>query len=140
MNTWVFKVALGWNRRIWRTIELLDNQTLHDLHNAIQSAFDWDDDHLYAFFMTNKAWDRRESYGAPHSDMRSASKARLNQLGLRPSQKFLYVFDFGDELRHEITVMGQVTFDPTAKYPRILQIKGEAPPQYGETEDEGGDI
>lgn len=135
MNTWVFKVALGWNRRIWRTVELLESQTLHDFHHIIQTAFDWDDDHLYAFFMTNKAWDRRESYGGPNSDMPSASRVRLNKLGLRPRQKFLYIFDFGDDLRHEITVVGQGTVDASAKYPRILQIRGEAPPQYGEPED-----
>ena len=134
MHTWVFKVAR--NRATWRTVELLDNQSLHHLHSVIQDAFGWDDDHLYAFFMTNKAWDRYGEYGHPVSDMRSAAKARLKNLGLQPKQKFLYIFDFGDEIRHQITVIDQRTQEPDAKYPRILQVHGEAPPQYGELEDE----
>lgn len=130
MKTWVFRVALS--PHVWRTVELLEDQTLHDLHNIIQEAFEWDDDHLYAFFMTNKAWDRRGEYGHPWSDMPDASEVQLRDLHLVPRKKFLYIFDFGDEIRHQITVLHRRDEEPGARYPRILEVHGEAPPQYGE--------
>lgn len=135
MNTVVFKVALRWNRNIGRTVELLESQSLHHLHKVIQRAFEWDDDHLYAFFMTNKAWDNGGAFGGPHSDMPPASRVQLGQLALRPKRKFLYIFDVGDELRHEITVVRQGTTEEGVKYPRILESQGEAPPQCGEVEE-----
>ena len=39
-----------------------DNQTLHSLHLAIQDAFEFDNDHLYSFFMSGKAWDQSTEY------------------------------------------------------------------------------
>jgi hypothetical protein len=39
---------------LWRRIECTQEQTLHDLHLAIQSAFELDNDHLYAFFLNNR--------------------------------------------------------------------------------------
>jgi hypothetical protein len=42
---------------VWRDIELAEDQTLEDLHLAIQQAYCWHDDHLYSFYMSGKAWD-----------------------------------------------------------------------------------
>ena len=41
-----------------RLIAIRADQTLEDLHHAIQRALDWDDDHLYTFYMRGKARDR----------------------------------------------------------------------------------
>jgi antitoxin component of RelBE/YafQ-DinJ toxin-antitoxin module len=50
-----------------RTIEIGGEYTLQNLHTAIQSAFDFDDDHLYSFFMSGKAWDETTEYALPES-------------------------------------------------------------------------
>ena len=34
---------------VWRRIVIPENFTFHDLHNTIQSAFGWWDEHLYQF-------------------------------------------------------------------------------------------
>ncbi|MGO9790064.1 MAG: hypothetical protein ACLP8S_11405 [Solirubrobacteraceae bacterium] len=34
------------------------NQTFVHLHHALQLAFDWDDDHLYTFWLGTKFWPR----------------------------------------------------------------------------------
>jgi len=57
MKTYIFKVKLKHDKRVWRKIEVLGSQTIDDLHMAIQEAFDFDADHLYSFFMSGKAWD-----------------------------------------------------------------------------------
>jgi len=44
---------------VWRKIEMRADQTLEELHLAIQNAYDWDADHLYSFFMSGiGAWQR----------------------------------------------------------------------------------
>jgi hypothetical protein len=51
--------------KVWRKIEMRGDQTLADLHVAIQDAYDFDNDHLYSFFMSGKAWDRKSEYSLP---------------------------------------------------------------------------
>ena len=134
-----FKVALGWNKRVWRVIELLDNQTLEEFHNIIQEAFDWDDDHLYAFYVSNRTNDWVTSisrpidfeYDPPHSD-----EVTLKMLDLKTGQHLQYVFDFGDHLDHDIELMHIGKLPPEGTFPRIVLSRGEAPAQYPSIKDE----
>lgn len=45
-----------------RTIEIEEPDTLFALHMAIQYAFDWDNDHPYAFYMSNVPYDSGSEY------------------------------------------------------------------------------
>ena len=65
MKTYTFHVSLPSTGRAWRKIEMRADQTLEDLHFAIQDAYDWDADHLYSFFMSGKAWDTSTEYCLP---------------------------------------------------------------------------
>ena len=130
-RTLLFQITPWRDLAVSRVIELRAEQTLHHLHRAIQDAFELDDDHLYAFFLNNSAWDRTFEYGGP--DVRStneADAARLDALPLRKNKRILYLFDFGDELRHEVRMVGEGTADAGGSYPRVIESVGEAPPQY----------
>lgn len=65
MKSYTFHVSIPGTGRVWRKIEMLATQTLAELHLAIQSAFDFDNDHLYSFFMSGKAWDNSTQYRLP---------------------------------------------------------------------------
>jgi hypothetical protein len=146
----VFKVALAGQKRIWRKIAVRGSQTLDDLHEAIFDAFDRYDEHLYSFHFPKPGSKGRsrirdaEEYvcayaaddafgGEPDA---KTTDAKLASLGLTPGRKFYYLFDFGDEWWHEITV--EQTDAPTEKggYPRILEEHGTSPPQYPDVEEE----
>lgn len=43
-------------RDVRRVIAVREDLTLVDLHYALQSAFGWDDDHLYAFWIGDGFW------------------------------------------------------------------------------------
>ena len=67
-------------KSVWRRMEMTGDQTLDELHEAIQRAFHWDNDHLYAFFLSGKAWDRQTEYESPFGEgERNASRYRLEQ-------------------------------------------------------------
>ncbi len=139
-QTLIFQIVPWRDLRVSRTVELRANQTLHDLHLAIQSAFDLDDDHAYAFFLNNRAWDRAFEYVSPHiTTSPQAGATMLDVLPLRRNKRFLYVFDLGDELRHEVRVAGEGVADASVRYPRIVESVGEAPAQYAEFAEESGE-
>ena len=65
MKTYTFHVSLRGGGRVWRKIEMRSDQTLEDLHYAIQDAYECDADHMYSFFMSNRAWDSSTEYTLP---------------------------------------------------------------------------
>jgi Plasmid pRiA4b ORF-3-like protein len=48
---------------------------------------------------------------------------------LKKGQVFYYLFDFGDEWWHEITVEEIEANAEKGRYPRVLEQKGKSPPQ-----------
>ena len=61
--------------------------------------------------------------------------AQIRDLNLTESSTFLYLFDYGDELVHEIYV--EQIFDKTSEnnnLPSVVDITGTVPMQYGEFE------
>ncbi len=50
----------------------------------------------------------------------------------------MYLFDFGDEWWHDITVEQTDAPAEKGKYPRIVEEHGKAPPQYPDLDEEEG--
>lgn len=124
---YVLKVALSGS--CWRTIALASTQTLFDLHEWIQRAFDFDDDHLFAFYMDGKPFSRN-CYNSPNDAVGPyATEVTLGELYLEEGQRFLYLFDFGDEWRFDVT-LEKIHEGVTDCVPGVRKEKGKAPMQY----------
>ena len=151
-TVFVFKVALQAQRKIWRRVALRSDQTLDDLHECIFVAFDRDDEHLYSFYLLplgakgRRALDDSIEFTSPiileHAgqlgwkETYDASQSTIGRLGLAPRRQLRYLFDFGDDWWHHITVE-QVDGTPErGKYPRILESHGDSPPQYPDPEED----
>jgi len=65
MDIMTFRVSFPDRPDIWRRVQIGAEQTLADLHAAILQSFSWESDHLYAFFLSGKAWDPLTEYGLP---------------------------------------------------------------------------
>ncbi len=134
---YTFKVALKGVRGLWFKIDIKGSQTLDTLHRAIYRAFERYDEHMYAFFMSNKAWDHASEYSLPEGSYgQDATQTRIDSLGLTLKQKFLYIFDFGSSAQHSITLVGVRQEKPEGAYPRIISSKGQPPPQYPDDDEE----
>jgi len=61
----------------------------------------------------------------------------LSSLNLQRGQKFLYLFDYGDEWRFNVKVHAiNEEADTALTYPRIVESVGEAPQQYPDWDEE----
>ena len=125
-----------------RTVDCPGDLSLLGLHDVIQQAFDWDDDHLFVFQPSGKLRDRKERYvGSPmgdveswHDEPRSVEETALDDLGLKSRRVMRYVFD--EHIVHKITVRTiRAGTDEDTGLPRAVEAIGEAPWQYGEPED-----
>jgi len=121
----------------YRHIQISENATLYELHEEILDSFDFCDDHMHAFFMTNRAWDNDGEYICPDGDLDWALEfsdmVKLSDFHLSKGSKFLYIFDFGDEWRFQIKVLRVI--DEPIKVSTVLRSVGQIS-QYGDDDDD----
>jgi hypothetical protein len=80
----VIKASLAGQRDIHRTIAVRSDQTLVDVHHTLQAAFDWDDDHLYSFWLDGEFWSRN---GCEYTHPLHAQPSPLGPLARKPAPR-----------------------------------------------------
>ncbi|TKJ22217.1 MAG: hypothetical protein CEE42_13065 [Promethearchaeota archaeon Loki_b31] len=100
----VFKVALKYQKGQWCRIEIKSDQSLRDLDEIIRKAFNYNPwDHLSMFF-SGRVW-KSEDFGIIEPDGQdSGAKKQIDQLGLLEGKNMEYVYDFGDDIQHVVTL------------------------------------
>lgn len=141
-HAFTFRAALRWFTPVWRDIEILESQTLVTLHDAIQRAFVWYDDHLYSFFLSGSEWDKYSEYTKPSekeessvfndvlfSEEAGSADTPLRHFCLRKGQRIAYVYDFGDNISVDLHLK-EIAARRRVRYPRIVALQGFTPEQY----------
>jgi hypothetical protein len=136
-------VALEGGEQVHRRLEVHWDNSWQTLHEALFDAFDREEEHLYAFYLTDKACPSvPKRYRAPTIEPilpgeeagpgRDAASTLFGDFDWRAGSLFYYLFDFGDEWWHEITVTAiedRLEAD-VEDYPRLIASQGDSPPQY----------
>ena len=135
-----FKIQIRGIKRppVWRRIAIPGNFTFHDLHNTIQTAFGWWDEHLYQFqrhpyvdgWVVKEPDMEDDTWEEQPEDARKTNVANFIQcMGL---EKFVYIYDFGDNWIHDI-IVESIDKEAELEHPVCLAGKGACP-----SEDCGG--
>ena len=120
------KVTLrGIRPPIWRRLVIPGTMTLGDLHQAIQAAMGWDDDHLHVFDIAGR------SYSDPSTvdDVADEERVTLNGVLKSGVARFTYTYDFGDTWEHTIVLEGQSPPGDGRRYPACVAGKRNCPPE-----------
>lgn len=133
-NQYSMKIyPVGRGREVYRNIEICGDRTLDQLCGAIMDAFDFFDEHLYEFCMDNRMYSDYAYQSNPEGDEPS-TRIKLDEMGLRPKQKFSLHYDFGDDWMFAITVSKIMEVEES--FPtRLVKSKGSIE-QYPDWEDE----
>ncbi len=110
-----------------RVLDLDGRSSLDDLHQVLLDMYELDAEHLYAFFMSGRYWDKETAYWDPRSDGRSAARALLFRLGLTPGKSFAYLLDFGTEQRFTVTVTAVSEVEQPLPDAVLVESVGHAP-------------
>ena len=112
---------------IWRTIEVPDC-SLYELHQAIQVAMGWGDDHMFAFTIGGTDY-----YGSPMGGSdgsgrgKDSTKFNISD-ALGGEKRFAYEYDFGDSWQHTIIVEDAAS-KPLMGAGRCLAGENACPPE-----------
>lgn len=124
------------NSAISRKIRIGGARTLHDLHLLIQRAFDRSGEEPYEFMFGAPYEPKSKRYSGgfvgevEENDVWETQKIELEQLDIEIDQRFGYLFDFGEEWVHRITLLA-ISEEPTFSiHPRVVEKNGSSPPQF----------
>jgi hypothetical protein len=117
---------------IWRRIQVQDC-TLDQLHEHIQTAMGWTNSHLHQFEIQEQRYGDPELLDDGFEDFECVDSRRTLLSQILPQRKkrsaFLEEYDFGDGWQHEILFEGSPAMNPKAKYPLCLEGERACPPE-----------
>ena len=129
--------------RLYRDIEIESDASLAKLAGAIVRAFDFDMDHAYGFFskLTGNVYQSPVKYELfADADVgrasRSVKRTTVAQAFTSVGSKMLLLYDYGDEWRFKVEVIGLGEKAATVRYPKVAAKVGDAPEQYPDADDE----
>mgnify|MGYP000935233432 CR=1 FL=1 len=117
---------------VWRRILVKDDITFYKLNNIIQCVMGWSGYHLYEFRLGNLIiGEKDEDYYNFYGDyeFKSARRLKLSSINFKPKDKFFYIYDFGDNWEHSITVEKVLEPQEGMKYPICIAGKRNCPPE-----------
>ncbi|MEK7658767.1 MAG: hypothetical protein AAB352_02760 [Patescibacteria group bacterium] len=132
--------------KVWRSIAILDSQSLYNLAEEIVNAFGFDFDHCFGFFDNLDSWTKAKVKYELFADTpetrlenpnsKSVEKTKIQQVFTNVGDKMLFLFDYGDnwEFIVELKIIEKPDFKKL--YPLLLESAGKAPEQYPAFEDE----
>ena len=129
---WTLRLKLLRYEDEWAAdIEIDSMSTLEQLHYAIQGAANFDNDHLYAFYIARNDRSRDREF-FDDEDGRVFSMTLNDLFPLPPRKTLFYLFDFGDEWVFKVTKTQKRPHDPQqgVVYPMVVKEVGEKPVQY----------
>ena len=117
---------------VWRKVSVPENFTFLQFHQVIQTVFGWYDYHLFEF--REKEYQGKFRIAIPSEDdfefdirTYDASKTKLSAIFSGNIKKLLYVYDFGDDWVHEITL--ESISEEMLKNAYCISGKGACPPE-----------
>jgi hypothetical protein len=108
---------LGVEPSVWRSVAVPSEIPLFPLHLTIQGAMGWRNCHLHAFEIAGKRFEGGVG-----------SRTSLNRK-VAVGDVFHYVYDFGDDWKHEISVERAYEVKSRRHYPKCLDGAQACPPE-----------
>lgn len=117
---------------IWRRIQVEDC-TLDELHEHIQTAMGWTNSHLHQFEIKGERYGDPELLDDGVGDMQieDSTTAMLSEILPKNGKRFrfVYEYDFGDGWQHEILFEGCPKPEKGQKFPLCLEGERACPPE-----------
>ncbi len=107
--------------------------TLLQMHAILQAAMGWTDSHLHEFDVGGLTYGDTWSLSAERSDndarVLDAEEVRLRDFSRALNTSFIYVYDFGDNWRHTVTLEKRIHVKPAPKKPSCIEGSRCCPPE-----------
>lgn len=114
---------------IWRRLLVPDSISLPDLHTAFQLAMGWTDSHLHAFDFGGTRYGVPDPEGLAPSLRDEEGQRLADVLARHGANSFRYLYDFGDDWMHAVTVEGEIDNLEGLRGPECTDGANACPPE-----------
>ena len=118
---------------IWRRLIVPLDTTLANMHPITQAAMGWRDAHLHEFDVGGLTYGETWSLSAERTDddarVYDAQEVRMRDFSREPGVTFTYVYDFGDNWRHTVTLEKLVAATTVPRKPACIDGARCCPPE-----------
>lgn len=130
MNKFTLRVIPDVQETVFRDIDILENQSLYLLHQAIVKAYELDGEQMASFFETNEFWEQlleipMINFG--EEKIKLMHEYKLADLLKKEDDKLLYVYDFLLFRQFFIEVMSISDAGDKKRFPVVSNRFGDAP-------------
>jgi len=122
----------------WEYITEVDGGcNLEDLHLIIQGAVEFDNDHMYEFYIANTAHSRERKH-FECDDQIICNTTIESFIQTSRGKKMFYLFDYGDSWVFQVSKTRKKPFEAIANisYPNVISQSDFKPEQYPDWDDE----
>ena len=109
----------GISPQIWRRLLVRSDSTIAELHDTLQIAFGWTDEHLHQFLIRGKPYGIGRSGGMSFDD--NPHQVQLRDFHFRWKETWVYEYDLTDWWQHEIRLEQVLPLDPAKRFPSASQ-------------------
>jgi hypothetical protein len=126
------RIILDAEEDIFRDIEIEDNNTLEDFHNAITQAFGFGGGEMASFYTCDEEWNQDEEIALfdmseNGSDIRLMNETTLDDVLTEQTPKMIYVYDFFSMWTFFVELADIIEKEDGRVYPNLLFSFGELP-------------
>jgi hypothetical protein len=120
-------VVRGVSPLIWRRLLIPADTTVTGLHAVLQIAFGWGGEHLHRFLVHGVEYGISYPGGVGFRD--DPHRVHVAELGLRPTERFVYDYDFTDGWRLDLRLEQILAAGAGRVYPVCTGGRRAGPPE-----------
>ncbi|MGB0166589.1 MAG: IS1096 element passenger TnpR family protein [Luteibaculum sp.] len=122
------------NEDVFRDIEISEDASLEELHDAILDAFDFKGDEMASFFQCDEDWNKGQEYPQigmdDEDDLPSMANSTVDDLFGGVGDKAIYTYDFLRMWNFLIEVINTKPIKTDKGLPKVLLSVGKAPKEH----------
>lgn len=124
-----FRVILDAEEDVFRDIEILQENTLEDLHNTILQSFGFDGAEMASFYLSDEKWEQGEEFSQfdMGGEVRLMNETSLESILNEENRNIIYVYDFLKMWTFliELAQIGEI--EDGRDYPNLMYVHGQIP-------------
>jgi hypothetical protein len=124
------RIILDTKEDIIRDIEIENNSTFKDLHTEILKSFQFDENEMASFYLSNDNWDQGKEISLSsfqEEDELIMENCPLDLIINENQKKFIYIYDFLNLWTFFVEIFEINPIIVGAKYPKLIFSLGKLP-------------
>ena len=145
----LIRLKISYDKDTFRTLDIPATASLERLAKAIVDAYGFMFDHAFGFYNNLKDHYESTEFYTLFADMDKSllfgdeglegKSVRQTQVGdvFKKDKEMLFLFDYGDDWFFHIQCLDEnAPREKGKRYPKVIELKGKAPEQYPDYDDE----